>query len=214
MIKKIILVLNVLLFSQISYVYAQCAVGRKHCASCSGTWYCGSCEEGYILDWMRGDGCYTCQELYGSHCKQCGGGRCIECEEGYAISMHAYTLSQACVPCKNGVCQQCPSGKYYENDYNNCLSCGTGCQECTNTGRCSECKEGYLFKNYACVSKNNGCGAGFLLFGNKCIPEKEGCGDNAEAIDGVCVYKIRYTVQEADALTSSDNENYIEWVFD
>lgn len=40
------------------------------------------------------------------------------------------------------------------------------------------------------------------------------CGRFAEKTNGECKPKIRYTLPEADALTSNDNENRIEWIFE
>ena len=60
------------------------------------------------------------------------------------------------------------------------------------------------------------CGSDmYVQDGTGCVRQcKEGFG----AIDGMCVeaeeVKLRYTLPEADAATSDDNENTIEWIFE
>ncbi len=41
-----------------------------------------------------------------------------------------------------------------------------------------------------------------------------GCMDGYDLSDGICAPKLRYTLPEADAATSNDNENMIEWIFE
>ena len=47
---------------------------------------------------------------------------------------------------------------------------------------------------------------------NSCVEDK--CEAGFEKLDGECVAKLRYTIPEADAATSNDNENMIEWIFE
>lgn len=68
-----------------------------------------------------------------------------------------------------------------------------------------------------CVPENMGCGYHEIRVGDKCVNEKEcslenGFRYNAKTYE--CYSKTRYTLPEADELTSDDNENMIEWIFE
>ena len=61
-------------------------------------------------------------------------------------------------------------------------------------------------------STNISCPDGYVFADNSCVEDK--CEAGEEKVNGVCVGKLRYTIPEADAATSDDNENMIEWIFE
>ena len=61
-------------------------------------------------------------------------------------------------------------------------------------------------------STNISCPDGYVFADNSCVEDK--CEAGFEKLDGECVAKLRYTIPEADAATSNDNENMIEWIFE
>ncbi|MBR3662899.1 MAG: leucine-rich repeat domain-containing protein [Alphaproteobacteria bacterium] len=68
------------------------------------------------------------------------------------------------------------------------------------------------YANYEqCISGN------YYWDGTKCVREpdvsKRACCPVCADLDGYCS-RIRYTIPEADELTSNDNENMIEWIFE
>ena len=65
------------------------------------------------------------------------------------------------------------------------------------------CPGDFLVKNGVCINKSSGCGDGYVEHDNRC--EKE---SNMKEM------KLRYTPSEANELTSNDNENMIEWIFE
>ncbi|MBR3662207.1 MAG: leucine-rich repeat protein [Alphaproteobacteria bacterium] len=71
----------------------------------------------------------------------------------------------------------------------------TPISSCGNGGSCGSCGDLYLQSGVGCVSS---------------------CYDNFYADNfGICrEIKTRYTLPEADAATSNDNENMIEWIFE
>ena len=68
------------------------------------------------------------------------------------------------------------------------------------------------YANYEQCSSGN-----YYWDGTKCIREpdvsKRACCPVCADLDGYCS-RIRYTIPEADELTSNDNENMIEWIFE
>ncbi|MBR1399081.1 MAG: leucine-rich repeat protein [Alphaproteobacteria bacterium] len=67
--------------------------------------------------------------------------------------------------------------------------------DCSPIGNCGSCEGEYIQSGVGCVS---GCFEGYY-------PTNK----------GYCkVIKLRYTIPEADAATSDDNENMIEWIFE
>ena len=61
-------------------------------------------------------------------------------------------------------------------------------------------------------STNISCPDGYVFADRSCVEDK--CEAGFEKLDGECVAKLRYTMEEADAATSDDNENMIEWIFE
>ncbi|MBR3663021.1 MAG: hypothetical protein IKN67_07075, partial [Alphaproteobacteria bacterium] len=57
------------------------------------------------------------------------------------------------------------------------------------------------------------CGEKFVQAGAGCV---DNCWDGYYPTNqGYCkIIKLRYTLPEADAATSNDNENMIEWIFE
>ena len=88
----------------------------------------------------------------------------------------------------------------------------TGIPECSNENRaaCGSCGDDYIKSGIGCVSD---CGENFLVKEGRCIDAYLGCGESYTNIDGFCS-RTRYTLPEADAATSNDNENMIEWIFE
>ena len=170
-----------------------------------------------------------------------GGTECISCPAGtYQISSwSAHGSSKVCVICPNGkvsisgstsCADSCPAGTFqdgiacnsfpkgcsdYDVESSKCVTCKEGYSK--YNGQCiKDCDEGELSKDGACVDAENGCGDGYLRKKNTCIPEENGCGKDYAAHEGECIeiLKTRYTLPEADELTSDDNENMIEWIFE
>ena len=69
---------------------------------------------------------------------------------------------------------------------------GTAIPNCDKTGDCENCGEKFVQAGVGCVSS---CYTGYTSY------------------YGFCTRK-RYTLPEADAATSNDNENMIEWIFE
>ncbi|MBR3661879.1 MAG: hypothetical protein IKN67_01210, partial [Alphaproteobacteria bacterium] len=92
------------------------------------------------------------------------------------------------------------------------------CGTCDNyikrgIGCVGNCGDGYLGKEGKCIENSSGCGFNYLGKEGKCIENSSGCGFNYKEIYGFCE-RIRYSLPEADAATSNDNENMIEWIFE
>ncbi|MBR3662139.1 MAG: leucine-rich repeat domain-containing protein [Alphaproteobacteria bacterium] len=60
--------------------------------------------------------------------------------------------------------------------------------------------------SYVCLN----CGNKVFQTGEGCVDK---CNDNYSSYFGYCL-RTRYSLQEADAATSDDNENLIEWIFE
>ncbi|MBR1398876.1 MAG: leucine-rich repeat domain-containing protein [Alphaproteobacteria bacterium] len=84
----------------------------------------------------------------------------------------------------------------------------SGCSS-SNREMCGTC-DNYIKRGIGCVGN---CGDGYLGKEGKCIENSLGCGFNYKEIYGFCE-RIRYSLPEADAATSNDNENMIEWIFE
>ncbi|MBR3661828.1 MAG: leucine-rich repeat protein [Alphaproteobacteria bacterium] len=97
--------------------------------------------------------------------------------------------------------------------------CGKTVKKCdgfVKSAECvSDCGSGYLGKEMKCINDTEGCGTGYVLKDNTCIREGADCGAGYayDDIYNECLRK-RYTLPEADAATSDDNENMIEWIFE
>ncbi len=195
-----------------------------HCSS-AGYSLCIVCSSGYLSydgkcitkgecnakGYKKLDGlCVSqeCTKTNSSICDTCSSGvaqgnRCVaECEEGFVLS------NNRCIP------KNCSSFSY------TCLKCSSGYLQ---DGICVEkCKTGYIeatnrHNASTCVPENMGCGYHEIRVGDKCVDEKEcslenGFRYNAKTYE--CYSKTRYTLPEADELTSDDNENMIEWIFE
>ena len=68
----------------------------------------------------------------------------------------------------------------------------SGISNCRITGECGSCGDKYVQGGAGCVSN---CYAGYTSYYGFCM-------------------RTRYTLPEADELTSNDNENMIEWIFE
>ena len=82
------------------------------------------------------------------------------------------------------------------------------------------CSEGYykdLSKNMSISGYETCPSTNYFWNGDYCVREpdlsKRKCCDVCKDIDGYCS-RIRYTLPEADEITSNDNENMIEWIFE
>ena len=84
---------------------------------------------------------------------------------------------------------------YVEDDYSRSAFEESKLSNCQNTGECGSCGEKFVQAGVGCVSS---------------------CYDGYYATNqGYCKeIKLRYTLPEADAATSNDNENMIEWIFE
>ena len=82
----------------------------------------------------------------------------------------------------------------------------------TNRAACGSCGDNYIKRGVGCVSD---CGDGYLVKEGSCISDENGCGDGYDYNESYneCL-RTRYTLPEADAATSNDNENMIEWIFE
>ena len=76
------------------------------------------------------------------------------------------------------------------------------------TGDCLQYRQAICIRNEKDICRDN-----YLLKNNICIDASLGCGENWIDLGGYCE-RIRYTLPEADELTSNDNENMIEWIFE
>ncbi len=72
---------------------------------------------------------------------------------------------------------------------------GTSIPNCDKTGECGSCGDKFVQAGVGCVSD---CFDGYY-------PTNQGYCE---------IIKLRYTLPEADAATSNDNENMIEWIFE
>ncbi len=94
------------------------------------------------------------------------------------------------------------SNAFMDNSFlSNCSADGSGC---------GSCGYDYVMHGLGCVAD---CGDGYLGKEGRCIDADLGCGAEYSESYGYC-YRVRYTLPEADAATSDDNENMIEWIFE
>ena len=103
-----------------------------------------------------------------------------------------------------------PEGKNVEfsgNPFPN-LTKLSGCSS-SNREMCGTC-DNYIKRGIGCVGN---CGDGYLGKEGRCIDADLGCGAEYLESYGYC-YRVRYTLPEADAATSDDYENMIEWIFE
>ena len=70
---------------------------------------------------------------------------------------------------------------------------GSKIPNCQNTGKCGSCGDKFVQAGAGCV--------------DKCYKDYMPC-------SGYCCLRTRYTLPEADEVTSNDNENTIEWIFE
>ncbi|MBR3662231.1 MAG: hypothetical protein IKN67_03000 [Alphaproteobacteria bacterium] len=186
----------------------ECQGIQKHyCQTCkTGTYSLkGECvtdcgdgmrEEGNVYNGTINRYCVTAEST-GDNANYGVYGHSAHCSSGYVLN--------------NGLCireEDCKNGYIIANTslgYPSCVKETDGCgyMQKPENGKCVERKE------------DENCGEGFLLKNGLCIAEYMGCGNEFKYDD---IYKecnrIRYTLQEADNITSDDNENYIEWIFE
>ncbi len=128
----------------------------SHCDSCSNSYSCDSCEDGYV---DAGDGSckpqdcgsgYYFDENTDPHCQPCGS-NCATCSS-----------SSSCEVCStgyelvNGECQSisCDAGYYLSG--NDCLPCSSECATCSGSASsCDSCDSDYVWTPYTCTLK--GC---------------------------------------------------------
>ena len=128
----------------------------SHCDSCSNSYSCDSCEDGYV---DAGDGSCKPQDCGSGyyfdansnpHCQSCGS-NCATCSS-----------SSSCEVCStgyelvNGECQSisCDAGYYLSG--NDCLPCSSECATCSGSASsCDSCDSDYVWTPYTCTLK--GC---------------------------------------------------------
>ena len=129
---------------------------------------------------------------------------------GIAIGVFGYVSeSMAVTNCRSeafGICTQCITGYRPSMDRRSCIAsphCTSG-----NGKGCYTCEDGWVPIDGECVSEEEAAQE------TTETPDSEDCDGGFELVDGECVGKLRYTLPEADAATSNDNENMIEWIFE
>ncbi|MBR3661711.1 MAG: leucine-rich repeat protein [Alphaproteobacteria bacterium] len=87
-----------------------------------------------------------------------------------------------------------PDGVNYHDydNWNRDIFQGSNLPNCRKTGECGSCGEKFIQAGVGCVSS---CPEGYTSYYGYCT-------------------RTRYTLPEADAATSNDNENMIEWIFE
>ncbi len=104
--------------------YQWCQKCQEGCATCLGTYDCGSCLK---------EGFYTIQEASSEESFDAICGKCVE----------------GCKKCQNEqICEECFSGFYLSNEKSEsgnleCVSCSEWCLECNDGNTCNKCDFGY-----------------------------------------------------------------------
>ncbi|CAG9336175.1 unnamed protein product [Blepharisma stoltei] len=154
----------------------------KNCALVSSDTVCSACKAGYY------QGCKSCSDLIPG-CTACSDdGRCVTCGSGYLLD----GMTSTCMACSNPLCDSCPNNMCikcksgYFADGSTCKDCPsymTGCQECSNSDKCTKCVTGYILNENSqctqssipnCIALNSGtmlcvtCASGYYENGGSC----------------------------------------------
>ncbi|XP_022108203.1 furin-like, partial [Acanthaster planci] len=112
------------------------------------------CTNGYYVDWDLHGGDKECLKCHVS-CQNCNGqssSDCTECREGHILQ------DGACVA-------NCLDG-FYKDDYDNCLACSHGCDQCTGEDQCVQCHSEFSLVDGQCKT---GCSEGSYEHEGKCL---------------------------------------------
>ncbi|KAL4480165.1 hypothetical protein ABPG74_020681 [Tetrahymena malaccensis] len=170
----------------------QCIKCDQNCLKCEITSQkCLECQQGYYRDSNQkcnkcSDFCLQCTDA--KSCSQCVRGynllgmECVKCEKitGYFLDQNnqCQKCDSSCQTCKNNSnnCQSCQAG-YYLDKSNQCMHCMKNCIQCTDLQTCSQCSEGFIFKDSKCLECSSQ--QGYIIDSDKkcvqCDPNCDKC---------------------------------------
>ena len=121
----------------------ECLRFGSKCQRCS-TDKCTSCASGAFQ--INNFGCYSCKEAFGNYCNSCNSTGCIKCNQGAYLASTKECIECSkkfahCSRCSSTACSACSSGYYLSGG--KCVSCISGCSQCSSRSVCNTCKSGY-----------------------------------------------------------------------
>ena len=178
---------------------SQCVICDTSCYSCftAGNTGCLRCAAGYANNsGICMNGCPV-GTAFVANLGSCGcDPACLTCNSQNYIN---------CTSCTNvsyfvylGQCiASCPSGSYKSSM--NCLTCPTGCANCTGPS-CSSCLAGWYFFNSSCYSDCNVISQQYDASGTNCVLCSDGCDTCSGEICNSCVQS--YTLSGSSCVLS------------
>ena len=127
-----------------------------------------------------------------ANCFKCdinGPGKCDagQCQTGYVQQTGQTTCTLCfnqcpqCSPNDLNLCLDCGKARY-ENAANLCVSCPSGCKQCSSATVCTDCFPGFFLSNSLCVEGPSWpCVEGSAAFCTKCVV-------NYNSVAGICSY--------------------------
>ena len=133
------------------------------CSSCTGSSTCTGCKPSY---YYNNSWCFQCDPS----CATCNGPtntECLTCNtSSYNISTSCFKCDPSCATCdgptnancltcdtgyyldRSKKCLICDTGYYLDGTGSNCLACFTGCEMCSGSNYCFQCKSNYSLSSY------------------------------------------------------------------